>query len=210
MILHVWERAIKSNVSDIFVATPDEDIANEIKINGGNTIITGNHHTTGSDRICEALGKLNLDHEIIINVQGDMPNINFETINMINNFMISNPNVQVSTVASKLYNNEKNDKNVVKAVTSDNLKEKKFLKALDFVRSISDEKFFYHHIGLYAYKRNTLLRFVKLEKTCNETNRSLEQMRFIDHNIDIFVGYTDDNPLSIDTKEDLERIRKIL
>ena len=153
---------------------------------------------------------MNLDHEIIINVQGDMPNINFETINMINNFMISNPNVQVSTVASKLDYNEKNDKNIVKAVTSDNLKEKKFLKALDFVRSISDEKFFYHHIGLYAYKRNTLLRFVKLEKTYNETNRSLEQMRFIDHNIDIFVGYTDDNPLSIDTKEDLERIRKIL
>ena len=78
------------------------------------------------------------------------------------------------------------------------------------MRSISDEKFFYHHIGLYAYKRSALLRFIKLEKTYNETNRSLEQMRFIDHNIDIFVGYTDDNPLSIDTKEDLERIRKIL
>ena len=210
MILHVWERAKKSNVCDIFVATPDEDIANEIKKNGGNVIITGDHHTTGSDRICEALNKLNLDHEIIINVQGDMPNINSETINMINNFMISNTNVQVSTVASKLSKNEINDKNVVKAVTSHNLKEKKFLKALDFVRVISDEKFFYHHIGLYAYKRSTLLRFVKLEKTYNETNRSLEQMRFIDHNIDIFVGYTDDNPLSIDTKEDLEKIRKIL
>ena len=83
-------------------------------------------------------------------------------------------------------------------------------KALDFVRVTSDEKFLYHHIGLYAYKRSTLLRFVKLEKTYNETSRSLEQMRFIDHNIDIFVGYTDDNPLSVDTKDDLEKIRKIL
>ena len=92
-----------------------------------------------------------------------MPNINSETINMINNFMISNTNVQVSTVASKLSKNEINDKNVVKAVTSNNLKEKKFLKALDFVRVISSEKFFYHHIGLYAYKRSTLLKFVKLE-----------------------------------------------
>ena len=210
MILHVWERAKKSNVCDIFVTTPDEDIANEIKTNGGHVIITGNHHTNGSDIICEALNKLNLDHEIIINVQGDMPNINSETINMINNFMISNTNVQVSTVASKLSKNEIDDKNVVKAVTSHDLKEKKFLKALDFVRAISDEKFFYHHIGLYAYKKSALLRFIKLEKTYNETNRRLEQMRFIDHNIDIFVGYTDDNPLSIDTKEDLERIRKIL
>ena len=61
MILHVWERAKKSNVCDIFVTTPDEDIANEIKTNGGHVIITGNHHTNGSDRICEALNKLNLD-----------------------------------------------------------------------------------------------------------------------------------------------------
>ena len=129
---------------------------------------------------------------------------------MLNNFMISNTNVQVSTVASKLSKNEIDDKNVVKVVTSYDLKEKKFLKALDFIRTISDEKFFYHHIGLYAYKKSALLRFTKLEKTYNETNRSLEQMRFIDHNIDIFVGYTDDNPLSIDTREDLERIRKIL
>ena len=129
---------------------------------------------------------------------------------MINNFMISNTNVQVSTVASKLSKNEIDDKNVVKAVTSHDLKEKKFLKALDFVRAISDEKFFYHHIGLYAYKKSALLRFIKLEKTYNETNRRLEQMRFIDHNIDIFIGYTNDNPLSIDTEEDLERIRKII
>lgn len=210
MILHVWERANKSNVKDIFVATADEDIEDEIKRNGGNVIITGKHHSTGSDRIYEALEKLNLDYEIIINVQGDMPNINPETINMINNFMISNTNVPVATVASKLNENEINDKNVVKAVTINNLEKNKFSKAFDFVRSITNEQFYYHHIGLYAYKRSILSKFVKLEKTHNEKNRSLEQMRFIDHNIDIFVGYTDDNPLSIDTKEDLEKIRKIL
>tara|TARA_Y100001980_G_C14501206_1_gene277151 strand:+ start:286 stop:1005 length:720 start_codon:yes stop_codon:yes gene_type:complete len=210
MILHVWERAKKSNVDDIFVATSDDDIVNEIKTNGGNVILTGDHHTTGSDRICEALSKLKSNYEIIINLQGDMPNINPETISMINNFMISNTNVLVSTVASRLDKNEISDQNVVKVVTSNNLKEKKFLKALDFVRSITNEEFYYHHIGLYAYKKSVLSDFVKLDKTYNETNRSLEQMRFIDHNIDIFVGYTDDNPLSVDTKKDLEKIRKIL
>jgi 3-deoxy-manno-octulosonate cytidylyltransferase (CMP-KDO synthetase) len=210
MILHVWERANKSNVKDIFVATADEDIEDEIKRNGGNVIITGKHHSTGSDRIYEALEKLNLDYEIIINVQGDMPNINPETINMINNFMISNTNVPVATVASKLNEDEINDKNVVKAVTINNLEKNKFSKAFDFVRSITNEQFYYHHIGLYGYKSSILSKFVKLEKTHNEKSRSLEQMRFIDHNIDIFVGYTDDNPLSIDTKEDLEKIRKIL
>ena len=76
-----------------------------------------------------------------------MPNINSETINMLNNFTISNTNVQVSTVASKLSKNEIDDKNVVKVETSHDLKEK-FLKALDFIRTISNEKFFYHHIGL--------------------------------------------------------------
>ena len=121
MILHVWARAIKSNVCDLFVTTPDEDIANEIKTNGGHVIITGNHHTNGSDRICEALNKLNLDHEIIINVQGDMPNISSETINMINNFMISNTNALVSTVASILSKNEIDDKKVVKVDTSHDL-----------------------------------------------------------------------------------------
>jgi 3-deoxy-manno-octulosonate cytidylyltransferase (CMP-KDO synthetase) len=210
MITHVWEKAKASNVSDVFVATANQEIIDEIKNNGGNAILTGKQHTTGSDRIYEAIEKLQLDHDIIINVQGDMPMINPETINLINNFMIANPNASVSTVASKITEEEIKDKNVVKAVTEQNLKINKFQKALNFVREISNEKFYYHHIGLYAYRKNILNKFVNMQKTENEINRSLEQMRFLDHNIDIFVGYTDDNPLSVDTKEDLEKIRKLI
>ncbi len=210
MISHVWERAKASDVDDVFVATADKEILDEINKRGGNAILTGRQHTTGSDRICEAIEILKLEHEIIINVQGDMPMINPQTINLINNFMISNPNILVSTVASKINEDELKDKNVVKVITQDNLKKKKFEKALDFVREIRDEKFYYHHIGLYAYKKSILKKFVNMKKTQNEINRSLEQMRFIDHNIDVFVGYTDDNPLSVDTMEDLEKIRKII
>lgn len=210
MITHVWEKAKASNVSDVFVATANQEIIDEIKNNGGNAILTGKQHTTGSDRIHEAIEKLQLDHDIIINVQGDMPMINPETINLINNFMIANPNASVSTVASKITEEEIKDKNVVKAVTEQDLKINKFQKALNFVREISNEKFYYHHIGLYAYRKNILNKFVNMQKTENEINRSLEQMRFLDHNIDIFVGYTDDNPLSVDTKEDLEKIRKLI
>jgi 3-deoxy-manno-octulosonate cytidylyltransferase (CMP-KDO synthetase) len=210
MITHVWEKAKASNVSDVFVATANQEIIDEIKNNGGNAILTGKQHTTGSDRIYEAIEKLQLDHDIIINVQGDMPMINPETINLINNFMIANPNASVSTVASKITEEEIKDKNVVKAVTEQDLKISKFQKALNFVREISNEKFYYHHIGLYAYRKNILNKFVNMQKTENEINRSLEQMRFLDHNIDIFVGYTDDNPLSVDTKEDLEKIRKLI
>ena len=86
MISHVWERSKASNVTDVFVATADTEILNEIKNSGGNAILTGKQHTTGSDRIYEAIDKLQLDHDIIINVQGDMPMINPETINLINNF----------------------------------------------------------------------------------------------------------------------------
>ena len=210
MISHVWERSKASNVTDVFVATADTEILNEIKNNGGNAILTGKQHTTGSDRIHEAIDKLQLDHDIIINVQGDMPMINPETINLINNFMIANPNVNVSTVASEISKDEIQDKNVVKAVTEYDLKKNKFQKALNFIREVSNEKFYYHHIGLYAYRKNVLNKFVNMQKTENEINRSLEQMRFLDHNIDIFVGYTDDNPLSVDTKEDLEKIRKFI
>ena len=210
MITHVWEKAKASNVSDVFVATANQEIIDEIKNNGGNAILTGKQHTTGSDRIYEAIEKLQLDHDIIINVQGDMPMINPETINLINNFMIANSNASVSTVASKITEEEIKDKNVVKVVTEQDLKINKFQKALNFVREISNEKFYYHHIGLYAYRKNILNKFVNMQKTENEINRSLEQMRFLDHNIDIFVGYTDDNPLSVDTKEDLEKIRKLI
>ena len=210
MIAHVWEKAIATKVQDVFVATADKEIADEIQKQGGNAIITGKHHTTGSDRIFEAIQKLKLDHDIIINVQGDMPTVNPKTIKLINDFMITNPNISVSTVASKINKNEESEKNIVKAITAKHLSQNEFQKAIDFVRIIENEKFFYHHIGLYAYKTSILKDFVSLKKTENEINRSLEQMRFIDHGIDVFVGYTDDNPLSVDTQEDLENIKKII
>jgi 3-deoxy-manno-octulosonate cytidylyltransferase (CMP-KDO synthetase) len=210
MITHVWEKAIATKVQDVFVATADKEIADEIQKQGGNAIITGKHHTTGSDRIFEAIQKLKLDHDIIINVQGDMPTINPDTINILKNFMISNPNVSVATVASEIEKEEIKDLNVVKAVTAQELKMDSFSQAKNFVRKINNEEFFYHHIGLYSYKKEVLEKFIRLDRTANEKDRSLEQMRFLDNNIDIFVGYTKDSPLSVDTQEDLEKIRKMI
>jgi len=210
MIVHVWERAIKSDVKDVFVATANKEIVDVIKSCGGNAVLTGTEHTTGSDRIHEAIKNLDLNCDFIINVQGDMPNINPDTINMLNQFMITNSNAEVATVASDISSEETLDQNVVKAITSSNLKENGFQIANDFVRKIDKQKHFYHHIGLYSYKLKTLESFVNLSKTKNEIERSLEQMRFLDHDIDIFVGYTKDNPLSVDTKEDLEKIRKMI
>jgi len=210
MIVHVWERAIKSEVKDVFVATANKEIVDVIKSCGGNAVLTGTEHTTGSDRIYEVIKNLNLSCDFIINVQGDMPNINPDTINMLNQFMITNNNAEVATVASDISSEETLDQNVVKAITSSNLKENGFQIANDFVRKIEKQKYFYHHIGLYSYKLRTLESFVNLSKTKNEIERSLEQMRFLDHDIDIFVGYTKDNPLSVDTKEDLEKIRKLI
>ncbi len=210
MIVHVWERAIKSKVKDVFVATADQEIVDTIVSNGGNAVLTGKQHTTGSDRIHEAITKLNMENNIIINVQGDMPNINPITIDLLNDFMISNDEADVATVASQILDEEILDKNVVKAIVQSNLKGSNFEKAIDFVRETNGEKYIYHHVGLYAYRVSALKKFVELPKTKNETTRSLEQMRFLDNGVDVFVGYTDDNPLSVDTKEDLEKIRKII
>ncbi len=211
MILHVWERAKKTKIEDVFVATANNEIADLINSVGGNAILTSEHHTTGTDRINEAREKLKLDHEIIINVQGDMPNINPETINLLNNFMITNPNAHVSTVAGDVLEKEWLDPNVVKVKTLKKLEVNQFLPANDFNRNFKkDESFVYHHIGLYAYTSGLLKSFVSLEKSSNEKSRSLEQMRLLDNNYNIYVGYTKDMPLSVDTQEDLEEIRKII
>jgi 3-deoxy-manno-octulosonate cytidylyltransferase (CMP-KDO synthetase) len=153
MILHVWERAKLSEVDDVFVATADQEILEEIKSNGGQAIMTRKDHTTGSDRIHEAIQNLSLDHDIIINVQGDMPTINPDTINMLKNFMISNPNVSVATVASKIEKEEIKDLNVVKVVTAQELKMDSFSQAKNFVRKINNEEFFIIILAFIVIKK---------------------------------------------------------
>jgi 3-deoxy-manno-octulosonate cytidylyltransferase (CMP-KDO synthetase) len=213
MILHVYEIAIKAKIGEVFVATPDREIADIIENHGGKATITNKNHQTGTDRIFEVFQKeLKSKPEFIVNLQGDMPNLNPLVIyNLIEH--MKKKTCDIGTLASKLSNLELNDPNVVKVITSKNIeKEKEFSNALDFFRASKNNRTnsVYHHIGIYAFTNKALIRYVSLKRSKLEIERKLEQLRALENQMKIEVGYIKDCPLSVDTEKDLEEIKKIM
>ena len=213
MIVHCWQRAIESKIGDVYVATADEEIAKVIKDVGGKSILTNKEHKTGSDRIFEAIEKnFSQKPKNIINVQGDMPNIDPSAIKLLDKFMKNNF-YQIATLATKINSiKDLENKNIVKVETKKEMQINNFDNALDFFRfkNINANNFYYHHVGIYGYQYETLKKFISLKRSDNEISRSLEQMRAMDNNISISVGLTDSYPLGVDTIEDLEEIRNIM
>ena len=213
MILHVYETAIKAKIGEVFVATPDREIADIIESHGGKATITNKNHQTGTDRIFEVFQKeLKSEPEFIVNLQGDMPNLNPLAIyNLIEH--MKKKTCDIGTLASELSNLELNDPNVVKVITSKNIeKEKEFSSALDFFRASKNNgtNSVYHHIGIYAFTNKALIRYVSLKRGKLEIERKLEQLRALENQMKIEVGYIEDCPLSVDTEKDLEEIKKIM
>ena len=209
MIVHVINRAKESQVGEVFVATPDDKIFDIVKENGGQPIMTKNDHLSGSDRIYEAyLNKLNENIDLIINLQGDMPNIKPSSISKLEKLM-REKKCEIGTLASVLKSKDEiNDPNVVKVEVDEDLNDKSFIYAKDFFRikkDLKNEKI-YHHIGIYAFTNVALTKYVKLSRSKLEIERKLEQMRAIENNINILVGLSDTSPLSVDTKEDLKKV----
>ena len=211
MIIHVVNRAKESKVGEVFVATPDQEIFDLVSKNGDKAILTNQDHSSGSDRIYEVYSqKLKNNFDLIINLQGDMPNIKPDTILKLKNFM-RNDNCDIGTMASHIKNkNEISDINVVKVYIEEKLKENNFLVAKDFFRTkkISSNEGIYHHIGIYAFTNAALTKYVKLSRSKLEIERNLEQMRAMENNLIIKVGLCNSNPLSVDTEQDLIKIRK--
>ena len=211
MIIHVLNRAKESKVGEVLVATPDNEIFQIVVDNGGKAILTKENHQSGSDRVYEAyIKEIKDDVELIINLQGDMPNIQPDSISKLVNLMQNN-DCDIGTLASCIKN--KRDiinPNVVKVHTEQALKDDNFLKAKDFFRvkkNFNNEKI-YHHIGIYAFTNIALTKYVKLDRSRLEVERNLEQMRAMENNLIIKVGLSDSLPLGVDTKEDLEKISK--
>ena len=213
MILYVYEAAIKAKIGEVFVATPDREIADIIKNHGGKAAITNKSHQTGTDRIFEVFQKeLKSEPEFIVNLQGDMPNLNPLVIHNLIEHM-KKKTCDIGTLASELSNLELNDPNVVKVTTSKNIeKEKEFSSALDFFRASKNNgtNSVYHHIGIYAFTNKALIRYVSLKRSKLEIERKLEQLRALENQMKIEVGYIKDCPLSVDTEKDLEEIKKIM
>ncbi len=212
MIMHVYEAAKKSNGGEVYVATPDQKIADVIKKNGGNAILTSNHHETGTDRVFEVFkDTLNEVPNIIVNVQGDMPNIKPEDIKNLIDY-IGLGKSEIATLASNLTSKtEIEDQNVVKVLVKENLKPKMFVRALDFTRANPKKDLkVYHHVGIYAFTNKALLRYVSLKRSKLEIERKLEQLRAMENGMTIHVGYINTSPLSVDTENDLSEIKKLM
>jgi len=211
MILHVLNKAKESKVGEVFVATPDKKIFDIVNNNGGIAILTKKKHLSGSDRVYEAyLEKIKNNADLIINLQGDMPNINPNNIVKLEKLMKDN-NCDIGTLASPIKDdNELIDSNVVKVQVDQALKDDSFLEAKDFFRKKKDlfNGKTYHHLGLYIFTKDALTRYVKLPRSKLEIERNLEQMRAMENNMIIKVGLTDSMPLSVDTEEDFKKVKK--
>ena len=211
LIMHVYEKAIQSQIGEVYVATCDEEIASEVKKNGGKYIMTDINHTTGTDRVFEASQKLDLKNiDFIMNIQGDEPMINPSDIRNLNKISKEN-NLNISTLA---YNIEKkedyNNENIVKVITKNKISDNSSTEALNFHRLIKENysSNIYHHFGIYLYKCSALKKFVKFKKSEHETKERLEQLRAIDNNIKINVILANYFSSGIDTKKDLEHYIK--
>ena len=211
MIIHVLNRAKESQVGEVFVATPDKEIFNIVKENGDQAVLTKYDHFSGSDRIFEAYSKQLKDKDnvdLIINLQGDMPNIKPNSIAKLEKLMRDN-DCDIGTLAASIKNKEEiMDSNIVKVHVDKILTSDSFLHAKDFFRTkrdLNNEKI-YHHIGIYAFTNIALTKYVKLSRSRLEIERNLEQMRAVENNLVTKVGLSDVTPLGVDTEKDLKKV----
>ena len=207
LIMHVYEKAIESEIGEVYVATCDQEIASEVRKNGGKFIMTDIKHTNGTDRVFEASQKLNLkDIDFIMNIQGDEPMINPLDIKNLNK-LSKEKNLNISTLAYKIEKKEDYyNENIVKVVTKKKISDNSATEALNFYRAIKENSSsnIYQHFGIYLYKYSALKKYVNFKKSENEIKERLEQLRAIDNNMKIDVILANYFSSGIDTKKDLE------
>jgi len=212
LISHVYEKGRSANIGEVYVATGDKEILDEVVKNNGKGILTKQNHLTGTDRIFEAFELLNLNEvDYIINLQGDEPLIDKNDIINLNKLAIQN-NSDIATLACKLESKNIENLNVVKVVCDENIEMNNFSSAKQFLRSVKNENFvnIYHHIGIYIYKTSILRKFVRLNESTNEKRLKLEQLRALENNIRIDVVFAKSQPIGVDTSEDYLEIKKLM
>ena len=205
MISHVWHQAVASNAGDVIVACCDKEASDYLKKNNIPYVMTKRRLNSGTDRVYNAIEvlKKNNSYKYIINLQGDIPNISVASIKKLA-LIIRQKSVCMATLVSKIKNSYAiEDKNIVKVAITKNLK---LNKALYFSRCPIPygAREFFEHIGIYAYKMDTLIQFVNLKMGKLEKMESLEQLRALENGIEIIVGKVKKAPYSIDTPKDLE------
>ena len=211
IISHVFKRAEEANIGEVVVAAEDQEIVDDVVKNGGRAILTSRNHKTGTDRIYEAFKKLEVnDVDLIMNLQGDEPAIDIDDIISLNKKMVINQS-QMGTLAAKMKDlKELDNENIVKVITNKNLNNEEFSKAKNFLRRSTEMVNIYHHIGIYCYSTDTLKKFVELNRSKNEIENRLEQLRALDNDIEINVALASSSPIGVDTEEDYLALKKIM
>lgn len=211
MIQHVWERAkLATNLSGVYIATPDERIAEVVRGFGGEAILTSADHQTGTDRLAEAVDKLPEDIEVIVNVQGDEPRIDPATIDALAAPFLTDESLQMASACCPLPPERLSDPNAVKVVLAQNNDALYFSRApIPYVRDAGAGVFPRLHVGLYAYRRAFLQSFPTLPRTPLERAESLEQLRALESGYRIRMIEIAAAPAAVDTQEDLERVRAL-
>ena len=209
MIQHVWERAMAADLAPVYVATDDRSIADVIELAGGKAILTRSDHQSGSDRVFEAVEKIDPQQQFqhILNLQGDLPDMTSEIPHQLA-AVLDNNDCDLATLVTKASAEEAEKPQVVKAVVS--WKSNGFGDAIYFSRASiptgTSEK--YHHIGVYGWHRPTLLKFVNLPPSPIELAEKLEQLRALEAGMHIMVAEIESAPGGVDTAEDLRAVRQ--
>lgn len=212
MIVHVLRRAEAAGLGPVVVATDSPDILAAVEQAGGRAVMTRADHPTGSDRIQEAADLVDPErrYQRIVNVQGDLPTIEPGIVRAAAD-LLDDPAVDIGTLAAVISRQEEiTNPNVVKVVGTP--LSQTHLRALYFTRATAPtgEGPLYHHIGLYAYRRAALERFVALPPAPLEKRERLEQLRALENGMRIDVALVDAVPLGVDTPADLERARALI
>jgi len=216
MIVQVWRRAVAADIGPVVIACAEPEIVDAARAAGAEAVLTRPDHPSGSDRIFEALQSRDPEgaHDAVVNVQGDLPTIEPETIRRV--FApLADPAVDIATLVAPCAPEERANPNVVKAAVGF-APGRTIARALYFSRSpvpwpgAEDALPLYHHIGLYAYRRAALARFVGLPRTALEARERLEQLRALEAGLRIEAALVDTVPLGVDTPADLARARALL
>jgi 3-deoxy-manno-octulosonate cytidylyltransferase (CMP-KDO synthetase) len=213
MIVHVWRRAMAAQTGRVVVATDSQEIVAAVRQAGGEAVMTRPDHATGSDRVFEAVNHVDPegDFDIILNLQGDLPTLEPHlAVDCVAPLLDKGPDI--ATIAAEIKDaGERTNPNVVKVVGTPTAVPGR-LRALLFTRATAPygDGPLYHHIGIYAFRRTALERFVSLRPSTLEKREKLEQLRALENGMRIDVTLVDTVPLGVDTPADLERARRLL
>ena len=208
IIRHVYDNTVATGLfNDAFVVTDSDIIYREISSNGGKAIMSKKEHESGSDRIAEVVAAMNVD--VVINVQGDEPFIKKDPLEKLVR-LFDEPAIQVGSLMRKISRSEAENPNNVKVVTDRSGYALYFSRSIiPFQRDLGLAVDYFLHVGVYAYKKDVLLKFTQWPQSLLEKTEKLEQLRYLENGIRIRMAETDYNNIAIDTPEDLERAKAI-